>query len=359
MPRRRLILAVILAVGAIAPRAGRTDSALEELAAGATLATGTAPGSMWVSDRLAGVWDIDPRWQLRLDLSTTRALGDAGDTARDDVYLGALAVAYAPDEHWSLRLSGGWSPEASTRAIAQVDAGGLFVDAMGDARLRAAVSSVALGAGIDYDSASDDVHAMSASLSLGATYFQAQQEILDIAEPGAGATLDAAAIRMRCAVAACSSAVTGALSPQWLQLGQFALGASITDTIDGDTDLSLDASYYLYDRDPLQFGYYALATIARSTLGSATSAPLLRDAISPGVSHRWGSVAASVNLAYADYVDGREYDVSASLRIQVKIALADARRLRLYVKLASDAHGDASSELTHAASVGLGAQYAW
>src|SRR5262249_11523545 len=129
----------ILAAAAIAPRAGHASSALEELAAGTTLATATAPGSRWVSDRLARVWDIGARGQLRLDLSSTRALGDASDTAHDDVSLGALAVAYSPDDHWSLRLSGGGSPEATTRATAAVDAQGLFAGAMGDARLRAAV----------------------------------------------------------------------------------------------------------------------------------------------------------------------------------------------------------------------------
>jgi hypothetical protein len=227
-----------------------------------------------------------------------------------------------------------------------------------EAQLRAAASSFTFGAGIDYDTAAGDVHALSASLSAGATYFTAQQEITSVQDPG-GAILDAAGMRMRCQLAACSSAVAGALWPQAVQLGQFALGASVTDTVDGDTDLSLDASYFLYDHDPLQLGYFALATIARSTLGSAAGAPLLRDAITPSVAHRWGKLAATASLSYADYADGREFDLGASVRVQYKLALGGAHRLKIYAKLAAGSHVDASYELTRSGSGGLGAQYTW
>jgi hypothetical protein len=153
--------------------------------------------------------------------------------------------------------------------------------------------------------------------------------------------------------------VAGALWPQWVQLGQFALGASVTDTVDGDTDLSLDATYYLYDQNPLQLGYFALSTIAQSTLGSATGASLLRDAVTPSVAHRFGNLAASASLSYSNYADGREFDVSASLRVQYKLALAGAHRLKLYTKLATGAHIDANYDLTRSGSAALGVQYTW
>src|SRR5215813_6605731 len=91
--------------------------------------------------------------------------------------------------------------------------------------------------------------------------------------------------------------------------------------IDRDTDLSLDAAYYLYDRDLMQSGYLALSTLADSTLGSATSAPLLREALSPSVAHRWGAVSATASLSYAGYADSPESnaplaDLGASLRVQ-------------------------------------------
>lgn len=351
-----------IAIAAALPRVAHAGGVLEELAAGAAPATETAPGSRWVSDKLAGIWDLAAGWQLRLDLSSTRVYSDVTSASRGDVYLGSLSAVYSPDDHWSLRLTGSWSPEATTRATVPVDAQGLFDDTMeADAQLHATATSYMFGAGLDYDNATGDVHSLSASLSVSATYFIAQQEITSVENSSAagGATLDPVGIRMRCQMEACSSAVAGALWPQLVQLGQYALSANVTDTIDGDTDLSLDASYFLYDRDPLQLGYFALATIAPSTLGSATGAPLLRDTVTPSVAHRWGSLAASASLSYSDYADGREFDVSASLGVQYKLALAGSNRIKLYAKLAAGSHVDASYDLTRSGSAGLGAQYTW
>ena len=345
----------MIAIAAVAPRAAHAGGAVEELAAGAAPATETAPGSSWLSDRLAGIWDLDAQWQLRFDLSSTRVYSDT-TVSRGDVYLGALSASYAADEHWSVRLGGGWSPESTTLATVPVPADGLFADAMqADARLSAAASSLSFGGGIDYDSAA--THALSASLSLTATYYYAHQQIISV--QGAGGTLDADGVRMRCRAAACSSEVQSALDTQRVVLGQVALGASVTDTVDDNTDLSLDASYYLYDQDPLRLGFFALATIARSTLGSASGAPLLRDAITPSIAHRWSDLAATASLSYADYADGREFDVGASLRVQYKLALGGSHRLKLFAKLAAGAHVDASYAATRSGSAGLGAQYTW
>src|SRR4051812_16925958 len=119
-----------IVIAAALPHAAGASGALEEIAAGAAPATEAAPGSRWVSDKLAGIWDLDARWQLRFDLSSTRVYSAATDATRDDVYLGSLSAVYAPDDHWSLRLTGGWSPESTTRATVPVDAQGLFAGAM-------------------------------------------------------------------------------------------------------------------------------------------------------------------------------------------------------------------------------------
>jgi hypothetical protein len=96
-----------IAITAVAPRIAHAGGALEELAAGAAPATETSPGSRWISDKLAGIWDVDASWQLRLDLSSTRVYSDATDTTRGDVYAGSLSAVYSADDHWNLRLTGG------------------------------------------------------------------------------------------------------------------------------------------------------------------------------------------------------------------------------------------------------------
>jgi hypothetical protein len=352
---RRWLIVVIAA--AAAPHAARAGGAAEELSAG-----GAPAGARWVGDKLAAIWDVDTSAQLRLDVSATRMYDGATGAASGEAYLGALSVVYSTDEHWSLRLNSAWSPEATTRATAypagDASSPNVLDEAMlTDAELRITASSLAFGAGLDYDSASDDMHALSASLSFTATYFHAEQEITG-AHAG-DASLDPMQLWTRCQDRPCDSQALAALRPQWVQLGQFALGASVTDTIDRDTDFSLDAAYYLYDRDPLQSGYHALSTLANSTLGSATSAPLLRDALAPSVGHRWGAVSAAASLSYAGYADGQQADLGTSLRIQYKPATGGSQRLKLYVKLGASTHVDAHYTHANAGSAGLGAQYSW
>lgn len=126
------------------------------------------------------------------------------------------------------------------------------------------------------------------------------------------------ALRARCAADHCDRQATAVLWPQSVQLGPFALGGSVTDTIDRDTDLSLDAAYYLYDRDLMQPGYVD---------SPQTSAPLA--------------------------------DLGASLRIQYKLALDGSQRLKLCVKLAAAAQVSRSYEHANTGSAGLGAQSSW
>lgn len=358
--RRWLPIALAASIAGLAPRAAFASGVLEELTAGAA----PGSGSHWVGDKLAGIWDLDARWQLRLDLAATRAYSGATDLATGAVYLGSLSAVYSVDDHWGLRLSGGWSPESITHATRWVPLLDGTAAAESEppavpAQLRAAASSFAFGAGIDYDTASDGMHSLSASLSINATYFDAHQDLVGLQDPS-GAMLDAAGLQRRCQVEMCSQQLLDAAGSQWVGLGQFMLGASVADTIDGDTDLSLDAAYYLYDQDPLQSGLLlALATVDRSTLGSATSAPLLREAFTPSIAHRWGSLSATASLSYAGYADGQQADLGASLRVQYKLALDGSQRLKLYVKLGASTHVDESYDHANSGSAGLGGQYTW
>jgi len=75
---------------------------------------------------------------------------------------------------------------------------------------------------------------------------------------------------------------SGMFLPQTAELGQFALKREHHPIpVDGDTDLSLAASYYLYGDDPSKPGYFALSTLTASTRASATSTPLVRAALAP------------------------------------------------------------------------------
>src|SRR4051812_17231409 len=144
-----------IALAAAVPHAAHADGVSEELSAGA------ASGSRWVSNQLAGMWDVAPEWQLRLDLSATRAAG----SATGSTYIGSLSAVFSPDEHWSLRFNGGWSPEVVSDVTVQAPIDGLADDMKPDAQLRATAAWFVLGVGLDYNTASSDMHSVSASLA--------------------------------------------------------------------------------------------------------------------------------------------------------------------------------------------------
>lgn len=341
---RRWLTIILIAV---APRAANAGGLAEELSAGAS----PKSGSRWIGNQLSATWDVSSEWQLRLDLSATRSYSGGAGGAHDDSYLGSLAAVFAFDEHWSLRLNTSSAPVTHMRGTTALE------PATGapplDVELQATASWFTLGAGLDYSAGSDDVHSLSASLSLGETYFETHQVVAGMTARDTGAAVDEAAAPLPC-----SSTCANELMPQSAGLAQFTIDASITDTVDGDTDLSLGVSYYLYGDDPMQPGYFALATLAATTRGSATSAPLLRNAFSPSITHRWGDLSATASLSYTGYARP-EFDLGASLGVEYRLGLSGKRRLGLHARLGGQSHADERYEFTRSGSLGLGAQYSW
>src|SRR5437588_12357768 len=93
--------AAVALVIALAPSAARADGAREEVATGGSWASATSPGSTWISDKLAGMWDADDKLQMRVDLSATHAYGNAGSIT-GEVLNAAASVDYTIDDHWSV-----------------------------------------------------------------------------------------------------------------------------------------------------------------------------------------------------------------------------------------------------------------
>jgi hypothetical protein len=345
---------LLLALAA-APAVAHADAAVEEIAVGGTPSTDASPGSSWVSDKLAGIWDAGEDLQVRLDVSATRAYTGSTTSISGDVLNAALSVDYTLDTHWTVHAGVGWSPQSETHATESVDTGG---EMLADAYLRASSSSMSAGAGIGYETGGDSDRETSASLGVNATYFDSQQEITSIRD-ATGQMVGVQQMRTACAAQVCSSELQGALWPQWAQLGQFAIDASVSETIDDDTDLGVGAAYYVYDRDPQKLGYFALATVGRGTLGSATGVAPMDFTVTPSVAERWGDLAATATINYGSYLENQGYELGASVRVQYKLKLDDQRRVKLYGKLGSSWHVNPANELGRSGSLALGAQYTW
>ena len=135
------------------------------------------------------------------------------------------------------------------------------------------------------------------------------------------------------------------------------VGASLSEQLYRDTDVGVDGSYYLYDKDPPQVGYLSI-TRAGQAAGGGGIAPVLYSA-TPSLVHRFGPVMAMSSVAYSKYVGQQGHDASATLRLQYKLAFDGDHRLKLWAKLTGSHDVDQMNATTEAGSVSIGAQYTW
>jgi hypothetical protein len=349
-----LILAIVVARS---PNA-HANAAADEISAGATVSAPTTPSLNWIADRIAGAWDATSRWQLRIALDATRVMAPGGEES-NTIFNTSASAELAIDSHWTVSLTAGGSPASTTHSSATILDDTLPGD-QGEALAQLAARSavLSLAASLEYDTAGSSDHETSGSLTVGATHFRSIQAITSIIDPD-GQMLTPGEVSDHCAAYGCTSELRSALSPKGTQLTQLALGAGLLHTVEGTGDLGLSASYYLYDQDPTQLGYYSLATLGRGNLGSGVSVAPLRCTVTPTIGDRWGPLSGTLAVTYGIYVRDVSYELAPSLRVQYKLKLEGDARLKLYGKLAGSRGADQDGNTTTSMSLGLGAQYSW
>jgi hypothetical protein len=349
---RQLLCAVMLVVAGRG--LARADGIAEELSAGSAPHADGAPASSWIANKLSGMWEPGDAWQLRLDLTETRYF----DASASNVGLANLAVEYDPTVHWILRLGLGGSPASTADAksvIQTQNATGAAVTA--DARIATTSSSASGSASVGYETAGGGDLETSALLSASVTQLDSTQEITDV-QGRRGQTLTAAQLAALCAAHPCAGGLGSALDGVPATLHQLVLGASLSEQLYQHTDLGLDASYYLYAQDPTQLGALSISRTGQSAGGSFAIAPV-RYSVMPSLIHRFGPVMVMSSLAYSQYVDQQGHDLTATLRLQYKLALSGAQRVKLWTKLMATRDVDQMNASTQAGSLSLGAQYSW
>ena len=349
-----LILAIVVA----RIPAAYANGASEEVSTGASVSAGSMPSLGWIANRIAGAWDATARWQLRVALDATRVMAPEGEES-NTIFNASASADLAIDAHWSASFTAGGSPASTTHSSATVldeTLPGTQGEALAQLAARSAVMSLA--ASVEYDTAGSGDHETSGSLTLGATHFRSIQEITSIIDPD-GQMLTLRDLDEHCAYYPCSSGLRSALSPKSTQLTQLVLGASVLHTLEGTGDLGLSASYYVYDADPTQLGYYALATLGRGNLGNGVSIAPLRYTVTPTIGDRWGALSGTLAVTYGRYVRDVSYEVTASLRVQYKLKLAGEARLKLYSQLTGSRAADPDGYTATSMSLALGAKYSW
>jgi hypothetical protein len=351
--RRSSAIAVALFVRAATARA---DSVAEEIVVGTTVATATSPAMESLGNRIAGTWDPNGRWQLALDVSATRARSTTISALANDAVMTSLSAEHTPNDNWSIRVTAGWSPRITSSSFAAIEAEGL---PGGMAQVDVASSSwlTSLGVAASYDTAGTDDFEVVATLNARASYFESVQAITTLRDP-TGQTFTTTQMRDHCAIYTCSRELRDGLWPRWTQVRQFVVGASVMETAFADTDLGLDFDYYVYDRDPTQAGYFAIATVDGGYLGDGMAVAPMRFAMTPSIARRFGDISTTATLGYGNYIDDLGYELSASVRLQVKFKLAD-RRLKLYGSASSSWDVPPDYAASQALSLAIGGQYSW
>jgi hypothetical protein len=350
--RRRLLLVLVLVTVGRDP--ARADGAAEEMSAGHSPPAQGSPSSTWVADKLSGLWEPGDDWQLRLDLTETRYF----DTQASDVTLANLAVEYDPNAHWILRVAVGGSPSStadSTSVVQARSAAGAPIT--GDARITTASASASGSASLGIETAGDGDVETSALITASVTQLDSTQQVIEV-QGRKGQTLTLMQLRAFCASHPCANGLGSALDGEAARVHQLAVGASLSEQLFQDTDVGLDGTYYLYDQDPTQVGFLSVARAGQSAAGGLGIAPVLYS-VMPSLIHRFGPLMAMSSVAYSKYVDQQGHDVSATLRLQYKLAFDGDRRLKLWAKLTGSHDVDQMNATSEAGSISLGAQYTW
>ena len=349
---RHLLCACVLAIGGGGP--ARADGVAEEMSAGSVRQPRGAPSSTWIANKLSGLWEPGEAWQLRLDFTETRYF----DASASNVALANLAVEYDPDAHWMLRLAAGGSPSstADAKSVVQTQsATGAAITA--DARIETTSSAASGSAALGYDTAGDGELETNAVVTASLTQLDSVQQITEV-QGRRGQSLTLAQLRDLCAAHPCAGGLGSALDGVPATLRQLVLGASLSAQLYHHTDVGLDGSYDLYDQDPTQLGALSLTRAGQASGGGLAIAPV-QYSVMPSLIHRFGPVMVMSSVAYNQYVDQQGHDVSATLRLQYKLAFSGDRRLKLWAKVIATRDVDQMNATSAAGSVALGTQLTW
>jgi hypothetical protein len=358
--RRGSVPASLLLVSFAHGAAAHADSVSEELTVGSTVAAAGNPATQWLADRLACAWSPADDWELALDLSASRARSTTISANASDAIVTSMSLSYAPDEHWSISITGGWSPRVNKSSLARIEADDLPTGvAEADVVLVASSRMTSVSLSASYDTASEGDLSTLISASARASFFTTDQAITSVSDPdGQMFTIDE--MREHCATHDCSDPLWDGLWPLRDEVRQLVIGAGVGETVYQDTDMNLDAEYFVYDRDPTQAGFFAVATVDGGNLGDGVAVAPQRYAVSPSIAHRFGTASATASASYGRYIyDDLGHEVTASLRVQVKLHLDDDRRLKLYGKLTSSWDVPPEARTSQSVSLAVGGEYAW
>jgi hypothetical protein len=314
-----------------------------------TRQSGNNPRAGSLSVGVNGAYDFNDAWSLAGFLVYTRDLATRtaeSQSPGSNVFLLNLGVMWLPNDHLMTMLSGTFSPPSvQQNATTVTGRDGAMVDVL--------VTSRNWSAGAVWNGLwtsggfSKFEHTIEAGAALNRFNVFQQLTVPD-------------SVRARLLVAACSLGaevevcrlLAGVTSP--LTQARFSLG--YTATLFDDTDVGVDAAYFLYDQPPSSVGYYSLVAFNQTELGNGVPVLPLQLTARGTVSHKFGKkVTVRLSYQFGLYTEGLGVLHVVAARVSWKVT--KHWRLTFSVTGQSDVSGGVAQNGGSQALVGL--TYLW
>ncbi len=296
-----------------------------ELSAGGNKATEDNPRTGYFGALVNGAWDLSDNLGLNgaAGLTHDNATSNASQrTAGNNVWLFNLAGDWMIADHWLWAVGLMGSPNAATRSATtlSVDDPAAGTTLSTPAVVSTVNNSVGALTSLAFSTNGHSRWEHTVDGSASATRFGINQHL---------ELPDAKALNTYCNRHP-NKPVCRKLQPQNTELTQFRLELGYTATFFTDTDVGLEAAYYLYDHDPTDTSFYSVTILGRTlSLGeSPSSIAPLQFTLKPAVTHRFGErVSVKLWVQYGQYVPGQGYQTAAGAKVQLKLS----RHWKLYL----------------------------
>jgi hypothetical protein len=347
-----LLFALPTPVLAAAPK----DSISDELGLGAAQTASHNPRTGQVTDTLSASVDVGRGWSFDLVAGLTligaikgnrQAFADSGGNT---VFF-SPGVTYEASEHVLVGLALTFSPSSRVLADTTVPfTGPLGKTTDADAQLSATTSSSGVRLSLSYDTARESDYETGLDFDVVANRFDTDQHIEKLRGP-AGGVID---LQTFCATHFCDGQLQGLLQQRPATLTQAEVRIGVTETLFRDTDVGLAGSYFFYNRDPTEVGFFDLMVTGRGgSFGSGVPLAPMRWSLRPEVTQRFGSFSARLWLENGRYVDNEGTTNVLGVKLQYKFS----QGFRMWITGTWQRDKDAEDNVSTFSQAALGAMW--
>lgn len=327
-----LLLGLLLSAPALAH-----DVSLD-LSAGSARATNDSPRSGFLGLGLGGSYELSDELSLSLGASLTRDLPTppppGSSTPREpptNIVLLSGGADWLVGESWALSGLFTFSPRVNQVVDSTLTLDTRLGTSELDVKLDTSNSSLGLILAGGYTTAGDSNLESSVDVSVSTTRYVTTQRLRQINRGDPDIERLNAACQLNPGLQICRlrDPQQAALAELRAALTELRLSAGYTATLFSNTDVGLEGSWFLYDSDPTQVGYFSLVSFGRTgpsaSVGDGIAVSPLLFTVRPQVTHRMGAFTLRAWFQHGRYVG----DLGVSNLLGLRLTYRLSRELRV------------------------------